>query len=130
LTRTGLSPWTHAEKLLTLGLGVSGAESTMKRREFITLVGGAAATWPLAASAQETPIIGLLGANSSSTQKTWTEAFVGRLRELGWIEGSTVKIEARWAEGRLERFSEIAAEFVRMKVGVIVTSGGGGSSCG
>jgi len=104
--------------------GASGAKSTMKRREFMTLVGGAAATWPLAASAQETPIIGLLGANSSSTQKAWTEAFVGRLRELGWIEGSTVKIEARWAEGRLERFSEIAAEFVRMKVDVIVTSGG------
>ena len=115
-------------KIVYARAGALGAEAAMKRREFITLVGGAAAAWPLAASAQETPIIGLLGANSSSTQKAWTEAFVGRLRELGWIEGSTV--EARWAEGRFERFSEIAAEFVRMKVGVIVTFRGGGDSCG
>jgi putative ABC transport system substrate-binding protein len=96
----------------------------MKRREFIGLIGGASVTWPLAARARELPIIGLLGANSSSTQSSWTEAFVERLRELGWIEGSTVEIKARWAEGRTERYGEIAAEFVRMGVSVIVTSGG------
>ncbi|MBP0115338.1 MULTISPECIES: ABC transporter substrate-binding protein [Bradyrhizobium] len=96
----------------------------MKRREFIGLIGGASVTWPVAVRAQELPIIGLLGANSSSTQASWTEAFVERLHELGWIAGSTVAIEARWAEGRSERYVEIAAEFVRMKVAVIVTSGG------
>jgi putative ABC transport system substrate-binding protein len=96
----------------------------MKRREFIGLIGGASVAWPLAARAQEMPIIGLLGANSSSTQSSWTEAFVERLHQLGWIEGSTVAIQARWAEGRSERYSEITAEFVRMRVGVIVTSGG------
>ena len=53
----------------------------------------------------------------------WTAAFVGRLRELGWIEGRTIKIEYRWAEGRGERYAEIAAEFVRLKVDVIVTTG-------
>jgi putative tryptophan/tyrosine transport system substrate-binding protein len=95
----------------------------MKRREFIGLIGSASVTWPLAARAQQLPTIGLLGANSSSTQRQWTEAFVQRLRELGWIEGSTVVIEVRWAEGRSERYSEIAAEFVRLKVSVIVTSG-------
>jgi putative ABC transport system substrate-binding protein len=96
----------------------------MKRRDFIRLIGSASVSWPLAARAQQLPTIGLLGANSSSTQRRWTEAFVQRLRELGWIEGSTVAIEARWAEGRSERYSEIAAEFVRMKVDIIVTSGG------
>jgi putative tryptophan/tyrosine transport system substrate-binding protein len=95
----------------------------MKRREFIGLIGSASVTWPLAARAQRLPTIGLLGANSSSTQRQWTEAFVQRLRELGWIEGSTVAIEVRWAEGSSERYSEIAAEFVRLKVSVIVTSG-------
>jgi ABC-type uncharacterized transport system substrate-binding protein len=95
----------------------------MQRREFIGLIGGVAASWPLAARAQQLPTIGLLGANSSSTQRQWTEAFVQRLRELGWIEGSTVAIEVRWAEGSSERYSEIAAEFVRLKVSVIVTSG-------
>jgi putative ABC transport system substrate-binding protein len=100
----------------------------MKRREFIGLIGGASVTWPLvrplAAHAQQVPIIGLLGANSSSSQGKWTEAFVQRLREVGWIEGSTVAIHARWAEGQSERYAEIAAEFVRMKVSIIVTSGG------
>lgn len=96
----------------------------MKRREFIGMVGGASITWPLAARAQQMPTIGLLGANSSSSQSKWTEAFTQRLRELGWIEGSTVAIEARWAEGRSERYAEIATELVRMKVSVIVTSGG------
>ena len=96
----------------------------MKRRDFIGLIGSAAVTWPLAVRAQQLPTIGLLGANSSSTQRQLTEAFVQRLRERGWIEGSTVAIEFRWAEGRSERYDEIAAEFSRMKVAIIVTSGG------
>jgi putative tryptophan/tyrosine transport system substrate-binding protein len=98
----------------------------MKRREFITLLGGAAASWPLAARAQQTgklPTIGFLGQSTRSAASEWTAAFVQRLRELGWIEGRTVAIEYRWAEGREERFAEIAAEFVRFKVDVIVTSG-------
>jgi putative ABC transport system substrate-binding protein len=95
----------------------------MKRREFIVLIGSAAVAWPLETGAQQLPTIGLLGANSASTQKQWTEVFVQRLRELGWIEGNNVAIAFRWAEGRSERNSQIAAEFVRMKVNVIVTSG-------
>jgi len=94
----------------------------MRRREFIGLV-GAAAAWPLAARAQQLPTIGLLGANSSSMQSQGTDAFVKRLRELGWIHGSTAAIVVRWAEGRSERYNEIAAEFIRLKVSVIVTSG-------
>ena len=98
----------------------------MKRREFITLLGGAAAAWPLAARAQQPaklPTIGFLGASTPSAESQWAAAFVQRLRELGWIEGRTVAIEYRWAEGRSERFAEIAAEFVRLKVDVIVTAG-------
>jgi putative ABC transport system substrate-binding protein len=91
----------------------------------ITLLGGAAA-WPLAARAQQpgkVPTIGYLGSLSQSAQSTWTAAFVQRMREHGWIEDRTVAIEYRWAEGRGERFTEIAAEFVRLKVDVIVTAG-------
>ena len=98
----------------------------MRRREFITLLGGAAAAWPLAARAQQPaklPTIGFLGASTPSAWSNWTAAFVQRLRELGWIEGRTVAIEYRWAEGRSERYTEIAAEFVRLKVDVIVTVG-------
>jgi putative tryptophan/tyrosine transport system substrate-binding protein len=98
----------------------------VNRREFITLLGGAAAAWPLAARAQQPgklPNIGFLGANTASTQRRPTDAFVQRLRELGWIENRTVAIEYRWGEGRDERFAEIAAEFVRLKVDVIVTFG-------
>jgi putative tryptophan/tyrosine transport system substrate-binding protein len=97
----------------------------MRRREFITLLGGTA-TWPLAARAQQPtklPTIGFLGAGTPSTHGQWLAAFVQRLRELGWIEGRTVTIESRWAEGRDARFAEIAAEFVRMKVDVIVSPG-------
>src|SRR5262245_3580030 len=82
----------------------------MRRREFITLLGGAAAAWPLAAGAQQPaklPTIGLLGAGTLSAWSLWVAAFVQRLRELGWIEGRTVAIEYRWAEGRSERFTEI-----------------------
>src|SRR5437899_5123985 len=97
----------------------------MKRREFIACLGGAAA-WPLAARAQQPaklPTIGYLGTAVPSAWSPWTSAFVQRLRELGWVEGRTVVIEFRWAEGREERYAEIAAEFVRLKVDVIVTSG-------
>jgi len=98
----------------------------VKRRAFITLLGGAAAAWPLAARAQQTgklPTIGFLGGTSPSVVSQSVAAFVQRLRELGWVEGRNVAIEYRWAEGRSERFAEIAAEFVRLKVDVIVTVG-------
>jgi putative ABC transport system substrate-binding protein len=96
------------------------------RREFIALLGGAAAGWPLAARAQQPaklPTIGYMGATTPSAQSQWTAAFVQRLRELGWIEGRTIAVEYRWTGGRTERAAEIAAEFVRLKVDVIVTSG-------
>jgi putative ABC transport system substrate-binding protein len=98
----------------------------VKRREFITLLGGAAAAWPLGARAQQAgklPTIGFLGASTPSAWNQWTAAFVQRLRELGWTEGRTIAIEYRWAELREERLAELAAELVRLKVDVIVTSG-------
>ena len=98
----------------------------MKRRDFVMLLGGTAAAWPLAAQAQQPaklPTIGFWGTAAPSAWASWTEAFVQRLHELGWIEGRTVAIQYRWAEGRRERFPEIAAEFVRLKVDVIVTGG-------
>jgi putative tryptophan/tyrosine transport system substrate-binding protein len=97
----------------------------MRRRDFIVLIGGATATWSVKALAQQTgkvPTIGFLGASASGFAP-WAAAFVARLRELGWIEGSTVAIEYRWSEGRPERYAEIAAEFVRLKVDVILTVG-------
>src|SRR6516165_9820527 len=99
----------------------------MRRRDFMTLLGGATAAWPLAARAQQPaklPTIGFLGGTTPATWSLFVAAFVQRLRELGWIEGRTIAIEYRWAEGRGERFAEIAAEFVRLNVDVIVTVGG------
>jgi len=95
------------------------------RREFITLLGGAAAAWPLAARGQQPtmPVIGFLGTATPSAWHQWTPAFVQRLRELGWIEGRTITIEYRWAEGRDEHCTEIMAEFIRLRVNVIVTGG-------
>jgi len=94
-----------------------------RRRDFITLLGGAAAAWPLTAKAQQAgklPTIGFLGA-TPSVESQRVAAFVQRLRELAWVDGRNVAIEYRWAEGRPERVSEIAAEFVRIRVDVIVT---------
>jgi ABC-type uncharacterized transport system substrate-binding protein len=96
------------------------------RREFITLLGGAAATWPLTARAQQPaklPTVGFLGSSTASLNSQWVAAFLQRLRELTWIEGRTVAIEYRWAEGRAERLAEIATEFVQLKVDVILTYG-------
>jgi putative tryptophan/tyrosine transport system substrate-binding protein len=90
----------------------------------MTLVGGAA-VWPFAAYAQQRamPVVGLFIPSETATAKPRVEAFVQRLHELGWIEGRTVAIEYRWAEGRTERFAEIVAELTRLKVDVIVTAG-------
>jgi putative tryptophan/tyrosine transport system substrate-binding protein len=97
----------------------------MRRREFITLLGGGAAAWPLAARAEPSkkPIVGFLGASTPAAAEQWVAAFTQRLRELGYIDGRTVAIEYRWAEGRNERMAEIAAEFVRAKADVIVAQG-------
>jgi putative tryptophan/tyrosine transport system substrate-binding protein len=95
----------------------------ISRREFITLLGGAAA-WPLAARAQQKlPTIGYLGSTPRGPESQRDAALLQRLRELGWTEGRTVAIEYRWAENRMERYAEIATEFVRLKVDVIVTFG-------
>src|SRR5262244_2126305 len=97
----------------------------MRRREFITLLGGAAAC-PLVAHAEpwKVPTIGFLGTSTPSAWSQFIPALVQRLRDLGWVEGRNVAIEFRGAEGRTDRYTEIATEFVRLKVDVIVTSGG------
>jgi putative ABC transport system substrate-binding protein len=94
----------------------------IRRREFVVTLGGAAA-WPLGARAQQAKVatIGLLGTGSAAASSQWTAAFVQRMRDLGWIDGRNLTIEYRWAEGRSERFAEFAAEFVRLKVDVILT---------
>jgi putative ABC transport system substrate-binding protein len=100
----------------------------MHRRSLLSLLGTSAAAWPLAARAQQfgkLPAIGFLGGSTQALQASWTAAFVRRLRDFGWIEGRTIAIEYRWAEGRSERYAEIAAEFGRLKVDVIVVNGTG-----
>jgi putative tryptophan/tyrosine transport system substrate-binding protein len=98
----------------------------MRRREFIALLGGAAASWPLAGWAQQQQgklyTVGFLGTGNPSSMSPWTAAFAQRLRDLGWIEGRSIAIAYRWAEGRPERYFDIAAEFVRLGVDVIVTT--------
>lgn len=97
----------------------------MQRREFISRLGGAAVAWPFAARAQQArkPTIGVLGVSTAANWTAWMAAFTQRLRELGWIEGSTVAIQYRWADGRTDAYASIAAEFVQRKVDVIVTVG-------
>jgi putative tryptophan/tyrosine transport system substrate-binding protein len=95
----------------------------MKRREFITLVGGAAVSWPRVVSAQQVPRIGYLGISSPSLEPHFVEAFRQKLRELGHIEGENITIEYRWAEGQDDRLPELAAELVRLQPNVIVTTG-------
>jgi putative ABC transport system substrate-binding protein len=93
------------------------------RRQFISVLAGAV-VWPLATRAQQPPklpIIGFMGSGTAAAQSQWTAAFLQRLQELGWKDGSTVAIEYRWAEGSSDRAIEIAAEFARLKVDVIVT---------
>jgi putative ABC transport system substrate-binding protein len=100
----------------------------MRRRDVIKVIVGSATVWPLVASAQQQsgklPTIGFLGAGTSAGgQGSWVSALVQRLRELGWNEGSNIAFESRWADTHDERLTEMAAEFVRLKVDVIVAVG-------
>jgi putative ABC transport system substrate-binding protein len=98
----------------------------MRRRGFIKAIASSSVAWPLAALGQQPaklPTIGFFCQSTRSAASEWVAAFVQRLRELGWIENRTVAIDYRWVEGREERFAEVADEFVRLKVDVIVTSG-------
>ena len=101
----------------------------MRRREFITLAGGALAAWPLVVHAQQAKVAraGFLGLVSASGHAARSAAFRRGLRELGWIEGKNIVIESRWAEGNYDRLPELADELVRLKVDVLVTHGAAGS---
>src|SRR5665213_2108955 len=98
----------------------------VRRRDLGGFLAFAACFWAGASRAQQAgrlPTVGFLGPTTPSAQSAWTSAFVERMRELGWIEGRTVAYEFRWAQGHAERYADIAAEFVRLKVDVIVTAG-------
>src|SRR5262249_61135431 len=96
----------------------------MRRREFITLLGGAVAAWPLAGRAQQpTPIVGLLSGRPADASPRDVAAFRNGLNETGYVEGQNVAIEYHWADGRFDRLSELAANLVHRRVSVIATPG-------
>jgi putative tryptophan/tyrosine transport system substrate-binding protein len=101
----------------------------MRRREFITMLGGAAAAWPIGARAQTAKAarIGFLGLASASSHASRTAAFRAGLSDLGWIEGRNLLIEFRWAEGNYDRLPMLAEELLRLNIEVLVTHGAAGA---
>jgi putative tryptophan/tyrosine transport system substrate-binding protein len=98
----------------------------MRRRDFVKLIAGSAATWPLAARAQQpaVPVIGFLNSTSPQAWENYVAGFRAGLKEVGYIDGQNVTIEFRWAEGHYDRLTEMAADLVRRKVAVLVSTGG------
>src|SRR3954464_9260566 len=99
----------------------------MQRRDFITLIGALGTGWPVLTRAQQTtkpPVIGFMGAGTSAGWSEWTSEFQQRMRDLGWVEGRNLTIEYRWAEGSFDGYAQIASEFVRLSVDIIITVGG------
>src|SRR5258705_10734530 len=104
----------------------------MQRRDFITLLGGAVAAWPLAARAQQPsiPVVGWLGATTPEATATQVEAFRRGLSETGFVDGHSVKIEYRWAENRYAQLPALAADLVNRKVDAIVANGQSAAALG
>ena len=97
----------------------------IRRRQVIALLGGAAAGWPLATRAQQPmPVIGFLGSQSADTVADYLRAFRQGLKDAGYLEGETISVEYRWAEGRVDRLPDLVADLARRRIAVLVSGGG------